>query len=50
MATVKKGVLTKPRSISKHLRPFGKKVFWNSERAKELIVLRKESRYAEGFV
>jgi hypothetical protein len=33
MATVKKGILTKPGEWWKHLRPWGKRDFWGRERA-----------------
>jgi len=32
MGTVKKGLLTGPPEWAKHLRKFGKKIFWASER------------------
>jgi hypothetical protein len=32
MATVKKGILTRPGEWWKHLRPWGKREFWKRER------------------
>lgn len=32
MATVKKGILTSPPIWARHLRPWGKRLFWKMER------------------
>lgn len=47
MATKKKGLLTTSIEYAKHLRKWGKKFFWKSERqaAKELINKEKREEY-----
>ena len=46
MATVKRGVLSLAGEWRKHLRPFGKRLFWKRERRAVKRVCRKEA--AEG--
>lgn len=44
MSTVKKGLLVKDGEWRKHLRRWGKKVFWRKHRAAERELVREEAQ------
>lgn len=46
MSTVKKGILTKEVEWRKHLKKFGKRLFWKGERRAEKKLIRKEIKNA----
>jgi len=46
MSTVKKGVLTYPDEWAKHLRPWGRRLFWKGERQAGKNAAREEVRDA----
>lgn len=43
MATKKKGILTNSPEWARHLRPFGRKVFWSKERMNVKKLIRRET-------
>ena len=48
MSTVKKGVLTKSGEWAKHLRTWGKRLFWKKHRRIEQTTTKKEIKRDEG--
>lgn len=47
MSTIKKGILTASNEWAKHLRPWGKRTFWKSERRTARDTSRKEAKHEE---
>lgn len=44
MSTIKKGILTAPGEWAKHLRPWGKRLFWKGERKADKAQAKSEAK------